>query len=175
MKKIILPLVCFVWILGCSDGDLQIETIDFDSVSAQSCDSPVTTSTTLLFKINDDEALILELQSGVLNNGVVGETVSTESSLPTQSSLTYRIFSDGITTSYFCDDVPPATPLVVEEIEAQDGMVIIDTTADAEGTNFVHTISLSGVSFVNEAGERITNLAVDQFGEVSTAVPTETN
>lgn len=171
MKKFLLFILCLGYFVSCSDGDLQIETIDFDSVSAQSCDSPVTTSTTLLFKINDDESLILDLQSGVLNNGVVGETVTTESAISSQSTLTFRIFSDGITSSYFCDDIPPATPVVIEEIEAQEGMVIIETTADAGATNFVHTISLSGISFVNAAGERITNLTVDQFGEVTTAIP----
>ncbi|WP_435622943.1 hypothetical protein [Flagellimonas sp.] len=171
MKKILFPVLCLGWLMSCSDGDLQIEIIDFNDVSAQSCDSPVTTSTTLLFKINDDEALILDLQSGVLDNGVVGETVTTNSTIPSQSALTYRIFSDGITSSYFCDDIPPATPVVVEEIEAPEGMVIIETVADADGTNFVHTISLSNVTFVNDAGERISNLAVDEFGEVTTAVP----
>lgn len=167
-------MVCFGCLIACSDGDLQIETIDFNSVSVQSCDNPVTTSTTLLFKINDSEALILELQTGVLDNGVVGETITTESSIPSQSSLTYRIFSDGITSSYFCDAIPPATPVVVQEVEAQDGMVIIQTTANTDSTSFVHTLSLSGISFVNEAGERITNLAVDEFGEVTTAIPAET-
>ena len=171
MKKFLLSILCLGWLMSCSDGDLQIEIIDFNDVSAQSCDSPVTTSTTLLFKINDDEALILDLQSGVLDNGVVGETITTNSTFPSQSSLTYRIFSDGITTNYFCDDIPPATPVVVEEIEAPEGMVIVETVANADGTNFVHTISLSGVSFVNDAGERISNLAVDEFGTVETAIP----
>ncbi|MEM9362746.1 MAG: hypothetical protein AAGA43_08930 [Bacteroidota bacterium] len=172
MKKFLLSLACLGGFLSCSDGDLQIETIDFNGVSAESCDSPITTSTTLLFKINDDEALILALQAGVLGNGVVGDTVTTESSISSQSTLTYRIFSDGITSSYFCDDVPPANPVVVEEIEAQDGSVIIETIA-MDTINFTHTLSLSGISFVNEAGERITNLAVDEFGEVTTAIPVE--
>lgn len=167
-------MACFGFSIACSDGDLQIETIDFNSVTAESCDSPVTTATTLLFKINDEETLILELQTGVLNNGLVGETVTTESTVPGQSSLSYRIFSDGITSSYFCDAIPPATPVVVQEIEAQDGMVIIETVANGDNTSFVHTISLSGISFVNDAGERITNLAVDEFGEVTTAIPVET-
>ncbi|MEM9867889.1 MAG: hypothetical protein AAF765_09390 [Bacteroidota bacterium] len=173
MRKFLLCLIGMGNLWSCSDGDLQIETIDFDSVTPQSCDTPVTTSTTILFKIDDDESLILDLQSGVLDNGVVGDTITTESSIPSQSSLTYRIFSEGISTNYFCDDIPPATPSVVEEIQAQDGLVIIETLADMDTVNFVHTISLSGISFVNDAGERITNLTVGEFGEVSTAVPAE--
>ncbi|NAY90424.1 hypothetical protein GTQ34_00695 [Muricauda sp. JGD-17] len=162
-------LSCFV--ISCSDGDLQIETIDFDSVTVQSCDSPQPDTSNLLFKLNTSESLILELQSGALNNGVVGDTITTESAVPGQSKLTYRIFDDNVSTNYFCDDVPPVSPIVLDEIEAQDGLVIIETMANEDSTSFIHTISLSGVSFVTESGERITNLSINEFGEVTTAVP----
>ncbi|WP_036379147.1 hypothetical protein [Muricauda sp. MAR_2010_75] len=157
--------------LSCSDGDLQIETIDFDSVAIQYCTAPIRNTKNIMFKINDDEALILELQSGVLNKGVVGETVTTESAIPNQSQVTYRIFSDGVTKNYFCDDIPTTEPTVVEEIEAQDGTVTVETTANEDNTEFVHTIRLSGISFVTGTDERITDLTINEFGEVTTAVP----
>ncbi|MFD2101080.1 hypothetical protein [Flagellimonas iocasae] len=158
-------------LLSCSDGDLQIETIDFDSVALQFCTAPQTTAKNIMFKINDDEALILELQSGVLNRGVVGETVTTESTVPGQSQVTYRIFSDGVTKNYFCDDIPLTEPTVVDEIEAQDGTVIIETVANEDNTEFVHTIRLSGISFVTDTDERITDLTISEFGEVTTDIP----
>lgn len=158
-------------LLSCSDGDLQIETIDFDSIALQFCTAPQTTAKNIMFKINDDEALILELQSGVLNRGVVGETVTTESTVPGQSQVTYRIFSDGISNSYFCDDIPLTEPTVVDEIEAQDGTVIIETVANEDNTEFVHTIRLSGISFVTDTDERITDLTISEFGEVTTDIP----
>lgn len=170
MRKLSLPILLMFILSSCSDGDLQIETIDFDSVSPESCDDLQAATSNLLFKINDDEALILDLQSGALNNGVVGETITTESTVPSQSSITYRIFSEDVSNNYFCDEIPPVTPTVVQEIEAEDGTVIIETTADADNTNFVHTISLSGISFVTTSGERITNLTINEFGEVTTVV-----
>lgn len=170
MGKFFFLISCLGILFSCSDGDLQIENIDFDSVSVQFCTAPQTTTANILFKINDDEALIMELQSGVLNHGVVGETVVTESAVPSQTKITYRIFSDKVSTAYFCDDIPPVTPTVVDEIEAEDGTVIIETTADADNTNFVHTISLSGITFVTSKGERITNLTINEFGEVTTAI-----
>ena len=171
MGKFFFLISCMGLLCSCSDGDLQIETIDFDSVSVQFCTTPQTTTKNILFKINEDEALIMELQSGVLNKGVVGETVVTESAVPSQTQITYRIFSDNVSKGYFCDDIPPVTPTVVEEIEAEDGTVIIETVANAENTDFVHTISLSGISFVNDIGQRITNLTINEFGEVTTAIP----
>ncbi|MER3317636.1 MAG: hypothetical protein RIB79_05035 [Allomuricauda sp.] len=172
MRKFILLVLCLGILFSCSDGDLEIETINFDSVNLQFCSSPNPTSTNLLFKINDSEALILELQSDVLNNGVVGETITTESNVPSQSQVTYRIFSDTVDNGYFCDGIPPAEPIVIDEVEAEDGQVIIETVVDPDdNTMFVHTISLSGISFVTESGERITNLAINEFGEVTTNVP----
>ncbi|MCK0160231.1 hypothetical protein [Allomuricauda sp. F6463D] len=172
MRKFILLALCSGILFSCSDGDLEIETIDFDSVSLEYCSEPTTDSKNLLFKINDSEALILELQSGVLNNGEVGETVTSESTVPSQSQVTYRIFSDTVDDGYFCDDVPPAEPTVVTEVEAEGGQVIVETVIDPDdATVFVHTISLSGISFVTESGERITNLAISEFGDVTTNVP----
>lgn len=172
MRKIILSIFVLGTVFSCSDGDLQIETIDFDSVSLQYCSNPVRNAKNLMFKINESEALILELQSGALNNGVVGDTIITESSVPNQSQITYRVFSDAVDNDYFCDDIPTVDPTVVQEVVAEDGLVIIETMlAENDSTLFAHNISLSGISFVTGNGERITNLAINEFGEVTTNVP----
>lgn len=172
MRKFILSVFVLGAFFSCSDGDLQIETIDFDSVSLQYCSNPVRNAKNLMFKINQSEALILELQSGALNNGVVGETVITESSVPNQSQVTYRVFSDAVDNAYFCDDIPVVEPTVIQEVVAEDGLVIIETVVNPEDEGvFIHTISLSGISFVTGNGDRITNLAINEFGEVTTNVP----
>lgn len=170
MKKIFCITGLFAF-LSCSDGDLQIETIDFDSVNVDFCTDPVATASNVLFKINGDEALILTLPSGVLNNGVVGETISTTSAVPGESQLLYRIFSANVSDTYFCSTIPLATPTVTEEIEAEDGSILITSVANADSTAFTHIIELSGISLVNSTGERITDLTINDFGEVTTAVP----
>jgi len=170
MKKCIL-LIGLCFFCACGDGDLQIETIDFDSVNVQSCDTPLANAQNILFKINEDQALIMTLQSGALNNGEIGtDTITTTSAVPGQTQLLYRIFSDNVTTSYFCSDFPPIEPQVTDEIEAQDGAVIINTIMNADTTAFVHTIQLSGITLVNNQGERITDLTINDFGEVTTTI-----
>jgi len=166
MKNLI--VLCFVALFySCNDGDLQIETIDFDSVAISTCESTVTTSSTIFFKINNKEALILELQSGVLKNEVSSEVIT--SLVPSQSKLTYRVFLDNVTSNYFCDAIPATTPSVLEEIEAEDGEVLI-TTILAEGTTdtFEHTIQLSGITFITSTDQRITDLQINDFGVVTT-------
>ncbi|MDT0606963.1 hypothetical protein [Croceitalea rosinachiae] len=171
MKNALLFLL-LISLCACDDGDLQIETLDFDSVNLNFCDDPIATSSNILFKINDDETLILTLQSGVLNNGVIGtDTTTTESTVPNQSQVTYRIFSDNVTSTYFCGDIPPVTPTVIEEIDAEDGTVTIKSIMSADSTLFTHVIELSGISLVSGIGERITDLTISEFGEVTTAVP----
>ena len=167
MKKYLL-IGCSLFIFGCNDGDLQIETVDFDSITqVQNCDVLSTTAVNVLFKINGNEALILTLPSGLLKNEVsVGEV---ESAVPASSKVSYRIFSDKVTKAYFCDSPPPLTPTVKEEVEAQGGSVFITTTSEDDIT-FTHTIKLSGISFVNEDGSRITDLQVSDFGVVTTKI-----
>jgi hypothetical protein len=172
MRKFVFSVLVLGMLGSCSDGDLEIETIDFDSASLQFCANPVANAKNLMFKIKDSEALILELQSGTLNKGVVGETVITESAVPSQSQVTYRAFSGTVNKDYFCDEIPVVEPTVIQEVVAQDGAVIIETMrSESDTTRFVHNISLSGISFVTSNGERITNLAINEFGEVTTPVP----
>lgn len=154
-------------LVSCNDGDLQIETIDFDSAAISTCESTVTTSSTIFFKINSKEALILELQSGVLKNEVSDGIIT--SLVPSQSILTYRVFSDNVTSNYFCDAIPTTTPSVLEEIEAEDGEVLI-TTILSEGTTdtFEHTIQLSGITFITSTDQRITDLQINEFGTITT-------
>lgn len=167
MKKLIVPILLLLG-FSCSDGDLQIETLDFDSVAIQNCDINVT-SGNILFKINGDEALILELESAALNNAnSVTDTVETRSEVPSGSRLIYRVFSENVTSSYFCDDFPPAEPTVTEEIEAEDGTIIIKSIAVNDSTELSHTILLEGIQLVNASGERITDLSINDFGEITT-------
>ena len=171
MKKIVVIGVALVAFFSCSDGDLEIETLDFDSTSIQDCGDIEPTTTNILFKINGDEALILELQSGVLNNGnSTTDTTETTSTIPSQSKLIYRVFSENVTSSYFCGEFPPASPTVLEEIEAEDGSVIVKSIAVNDSTEYSHTIELSGISLVNTSGERITDLSINEFGEINTTI-----
>ena len=153
--------------ISCDDGDLEIRTIDFDSASVDFCETTATTSSTFFFKLNPTEALILELQSGLLMNEPSDTTIV--SSVPTQSQVTYRTFSGDVTSNYFCSQPPPVEPIVVEEIAASGGEVWINTIqSEADTTIYEHTIELNDMTFINSRGERITNLNVDNFGTITT-------
>ncbi|MFT6369774.1 MAG: hypothetical protein ACJAWH_000854 [Maribacter sp.] len=167
MKKnigLILLLLC----ISCDDGDLQIETVDFDSIETpDSCTAVSAATSNLLFKINKDEALILELPSGLLKNEASSAVIT--SGISSTTKLTYRIFTDDISTNYFCDELPPTSPTVSEEIIAEAGAILVTTTA-VDSETFQHEIELSGISFIREDGSRITDLQISDFGTVTTTL-----
>lgn len=168
MKNILL-FVLLIGLYSCDDGNLQIETLNFDDSAIQFCGSAPTTSSTLFFKILSNEALILTLKSGTLKNEASEGEVQYPISADTK--ITYRIFTDNLSKNYFCDLVPPTTPTVTEEIEAQAGFVLITTTPKVEGetTSYEHTIRLSEISLVNKTNDqRITDLRINEFGTVTT-------
>ncbi len=155
---------------SCDDGDLQIETLDFDSVNPQNCGTLVAENPEgyVLFKINGDETLILELPSTALKNEVASNIESTVSTTGS-TKVTYRIFDATVTNDYFCSSVPLTTPVITEEIPAEAGMVIISTSTTDDIT-FSHSIQLSEISLLTSANTRITDLRINDFGTITTMV-----
>lgn len=155
------------FLISCDDGDLQIETIDFDSIAIQDCGDIDVGKINVLFKINENEALILTLPNGILKNEI-SETDIT-SIVPSASKISYRIFSDKVTQNYFCDEIPLTTPTVLEEVEAEGGSVLIATTT-TDSITFTHEIRLSEISFITSTDARITDLSINDFGIVTTKI-----
>lgn len=160
-------------LMACDDGDLQIETLDFDSVDPQTCETLVADGTEpiVLFKINSDEALILELPATALKNEVATD-VTNNVTAGGSTAVTYRIFDDAVNKDYFCNQIPLGSPLLSEEIQAESGQVLITTTT-TDSTTFTHNIRLSAISLLTSENTRITDLSIDQFGIVTTTKPAE--
>lgn len=166
MNRVFLIFI-FCFFNSCDDGDLIIEAVDFNDISITFCESTTTINSTLFFKLNSAEALVLELQSGILKNEVSTDTI--KSAIPGQSQLIYRTFSDNISNNYFCDAVPSITPTVVEEFEGEGGDVFITTVkSESDSTIYEHKIELSGISLVNAEGQRISDLQINDFGTITT-------
>jgi len=150
MKKNIFVLL-LITMIACDDGDLAIETVDFDSITlVQSCNDVSPTLANLLFKINATEALILELPALAIQNEV-GTDVEFNVSASGSTRITYRIFSATVTNAYFCDDIPPTEPVVINEVIAEAGSVFITTVLDADSDD-----------------SRNTDLSINEFGVVTT-------
>ncbi len=173
MKRLFFYFILFLG-LSCSDGDLQIEKVDFDSSSVDLCasTSEEKLANTFLFKIQDDEALLLTLATGQIKN-----TTSLDGSLTTKLSTTaspklvYRLFTGTVNKSYFCDAIPAIDPTVAKESEATGGDVIVTTsvsTVDKTKKTYTHSIEINQLSLANDRGERLTDTSTLNFGGFTT-------
>ncbi|WP_417941824.1 hypothetical protein [Flavobacterium sp. RS13.1] len=151
MKKYACLLLFAIMLNGCDDGDLTPEIIDFDEVTPQSCD---TETNELIYKLKTQEAFILQLEEGTLDN-VVGEKTITisEDGLP---QLVYRTFDGVISSANICDAIRPSSPNIIRDSKAKGGTITITTTPDiSESTTdgstkiigFNHLIYMNNISY----------------------------
>lgn len=153
---------------SCNDGDLQIETVDFDSATIDNCTTVTIASENILFKINGEQALILTLPANILKNEITTDAIISSVGESGPSKLSYRIFSGSVTKNYFCDDIPQITPTVTSEIIAKSGEVIINTILLEDGVTYQHTVELNNITLETSAGSRITDLTINNYGTVTT-------
>lgn len=155
--------------LSCDDGNLQIETLNFDNATLQNCGTVGISQNNILFKLNTNEALIMDLAANVLKNEEGSFDVDITESTPTK--IIYRIFSDTATKNYFCDAVPPVSPTVVEEIIASQATINITTenTGTVDAPIYEHTIKIITITLQTSEGQRITKLTVENFGTIITS------
>lgn len=151
-------LIGLFLLLGCDDGDLQVETLDFDPDSVASCPGV----TTLLFNINGDEAMILTLDATFLvNEETVDGTPRTGTIADNNFEVSLRIFSATVSSTYFCSDIPQTEPTVISELLGLRGNIEVttsgeDTDADMINDTFNHIITFKDVVFENERnGQRL--------------------
>lgn len=125
MKKII-GLFAFMFLLnGCDDGDLTIETIDFEDVTAVKCGL-----NDLVYKIKENEALIIEIPEA--SNAFIATVTPygepRQFTIGGNNKVIYRSYSGTIATENVCSTIPPSSPNVTEEWVATSGTIEITTT-----------------------------------------------
>lgn len=148
--------ILLVAMVSCDDGDFVIESLEFDDTDVEaSCDD------TTLYKISDNatEALIMEITSSSIDLFSLDTLTYTINN--STNKVLYRIFDDEVTDSYFCQNVPPTSPLVTEEWYAPSGTIIIVTTLEDDDLDGVPTAN-EGVVYnedgtVNDAESRDTD------------------
>ncbi|MDA0843827.1 MAG: hypothetical protein O3C07_03785 [Bacteroidetes bacterium] len=147
-------------ILSCNDGNLDLSQNDFITTSASFCEESLGESTQLLFKIKDNEALIISFSNPVFT-GIEGTEAY---SIGSQSTLKYRQFDGAPTADYFCAIIPEIDPKVLNEITAVSGSIRIQTAVDND-SNLLYRIEIEGAIFNTDNNTRFANLENQLFGE----------
>jgi hypothetical protein len=154
MKKIVGLILLLFSLNACDDGDFNIESFDFTDASTNSCNNGETGF--FIYKINDNEALILQIQEANFPNTIT--LVGEPRTLPINSTnkVIYRLYNGALNTNVICTTIPPATPTVSTEWNALSGNIEITTTVNrevdeatnaSEITGYTHNIVLRNVNF----------------------------
>ena len=168
MKKIIGSLF-IVLNFSCNDGNFEIASFEFEE-TVNYCDEY------LLYRLSTNgqkETLMVTLTTQQIKNSddLVAPVPVTVNGFYT---VTYRIFDDQVTSSYFCSLVPPTEPKTVKNWEGIAGTIFVQNEAvynndETEIIAYNHIISIRDLVF--ESGENTLKFdAFYEYGEFQTSV-----
>ena len=176
MKKYTCLLLFALLLNGCDDGDLTVETFDFDDVTATSC--PNSETNVLIYKLKGQESLLLQIPKINLKNEITGTGAPQEFNIDNGSfKLAYRAYDGPVTTANICDAIRPVSPNVTNEWFATGGTIIITTNANyttnatdnsTRITGYTHNIRLNNVTYSKPSGIQIGPSFT--FGDFTTAL-----
>ena len=147
MKKLIVLVASVFMLQACDDGDITLESFNFDTVNIQ--ESP---DNNLIFKINGDEMLLINIPESSFANVETPDGSPRIINVSTSNQIIYRIYSDNVSANNICATIPPATPVVKKEWNATGGTIEIITDAlyASDGitiTGYNHNIKFVNVNF----------------------------
>ncbi|WP_157766066.1 hypothetical protein [Aquimarina aggregata] len=170
MKKSFYLFSLILMIIGCSEGDIIENNINF-TAPLQNCSNG---DNFVIFKIDSaiNQAISLSFTSTAfeLNTVPADITVPLTIQLNTTTNLLIsRQFDTAINATYFCASIPPANVNVTQELISNNGTLSINYTIASEtDTEIVYdrNFMFSSVTFEGEDIElrqEVFNLGTDQF------------
>lgn len=150
MKKLLTLLIAFT-LFSCNDGDFDVPDFEFEDTVYGCWENRVLFITSSL----DTEAMVMTLIDEELDTIVGTESYAISST----REVAYRIFDDGIDDDYFCQAIPPTTPIVVTELNAETGTINITTSKILDENNIItaynYVITLSDLLLVGNDGNEV--------------------
>lgn len=124
MKRFLGILICAFAFNGCDDGDLTLETINFENAQTQSC-----STNDIIYKLKEKEALLLEIPKTLfVNEPTVPGTPTIIDIDNVTNRVVYRFYNGTVAADNICNTIPPATPIVTDQWTATSGKIEITTT-----------------------------------------------
>ncbi len=167
MKRILGLLAIVLFFNACDDGELTVDTIDFDDVPVQKCSQKE-----ILYKISDSKMLILAIPLDNFENDETPDDDPIEVEITGDIQVVYRQYNGAPTLANICDVVTAATPNLVEEWNAISGIIQItstaiksvnSTTGITQITGYKHYIEFKDITFLKPDGTTQAYMGEDIF------------
>ncbi|NHN24362.1 hypothetical protein FIA58_001630 [Flavobacterium jejuense] len=151
MKKILVLLLAIVTISSCDDGDITLESFNFEDQEIQEC-----TDNNLIFKTKNEELLLISLTDEQFD--IAFEATPTVDSpriitISGSNEVIYRKYTGTVSNLTVCATVPVSSPTVLKEWKATGGTISIETNEVLNSSNEVvshtHNITLLNVNFAS--------------------------
>lgn len=181
MKKYATLLLFALFLNGCDDGDLTVDTIDFEDVEQSQACGDASTST-LVYKLKTQEALLLQMPAGSFrneNDSIYTYTIDSKGN--GSYRVLYRAYDGTVATANICGTIPPSTPRITEEWLGTDGTIEIESNANeipnaTDGssriTGYTHSVIFRNITFAKPSGIQTNEKFV--FGNYVTTVSSAT-
>lgn len=168
MKKIIVLVASVFLLQSCDDGDITLESFNFNNAIVRKC-----TDNNFIFKINDDELLLLNIPESSFENVETPDGSPRIVEVNSTNQIVYRIYSGTVATTNICSLLPPATPIVKQEWNATGGTleIITDALYAVDGitvTGYTHNIKFVNVNFSGNSNSF--SFTEYQFGNYETSL-----
>jgi hypothetical protein len=161
MKQFIGILCCAIAFSACDDGDLIVDTINFDEVTTSTCGD----ANNLLFKLKDTESLLLNLPEDIFKKTFKEEPTADntriELDINSKNQVVYNFYDGKVGTVNVCDLIPPATPNVKTQWKASSGIIQVTTETiktsnktdnSTKITGYKHNIIFTNITFAKGDG-----------------------
>lgn len=173
MKKAIGLFFLVISTVSCDDGEITLQSFDFENQTIQKCDTkPIVLKTkneeVLLIKFNNETDF--EAAFDDVETGDTPRIININSS----NQVIYRKYSSNVNyETVICSDLPPATPTVSKEWNATGGTMIVETNYlyDTDGVTIIgstHNITFENISF--SSGEDSFSFVSYIFGNYETSL-----
>lgn len=172
MKQIVGCLLIALLISACDDGNLTQEDISFDTVKTQSC-----TNNSIIYKIKGQEALLIQIPATSFPEEPTATNEPIIVDISTTNKVVYRFYNGTVSSSMFCETIPPVSPTVTEEWVATSGKIQITTTAikttnattgKTTITGYNHSIIFKNITFAKPSGTQVYETFL--FGDYSKTI-----
>ena len=159
MRRFFGLLILILVFNGCDDGNLFLQTINFETATTQSC-----SDNNIIYKLNNKEALLLEIPSASFQNEPTLAGEPTKISIGGTNRVVYRFYNGVVATTNICETIQPANPTVIDQWTATGGTIQIITTAikttDATNnstkiTGYNHNIIFKNITFAKSNGTQV--------------------